>query len=1006
MGTLEKKLTGGLGLLSEGAPPMTLSEDVGKAVAAAAKAASDMAATLGLDLAKAAQIYAAATAAAVAILDPSGESTAALFGEDDSVSPMQRIENTLARALKANAVRVMDLFRDWDVDNSGSISKAEFRKAMQNLGVEGTRKDHDELFDKWDADNSGELDYNEINKAIRKAQTSLSKDDLLDPDSVRFSVINSTLIGTTKAGDIKALKAAKSKEKVVVERPLSPRSLQLKEAAEREAAQKRAEDLARLAKEEEDGTTWSCAKFLAARGLAKIVASALDLPPRSAGDNSHFMYVRGLSREQVTEMLGKTELTGLVDFVSEAIASLSEQQHGTGEKLNDKFSTTAKFQMTYGSLSLFYGGLESLLGPPKMYKGAPEEEKSLFNMMQYEHLSERDSSVPFESNGGVTTTAETEWAIVVKPNKETDYPERVGYRERHPGWCRVPSKLDDMLQAMEANCNERLRKDGHSEMIKEELVAGRLYTGPMYVKYNTVLRSKSRDPHMLSVAKKLTSGNDYVTTIHATNSCVLKLSKLTKAGKVWRGIKDATLPKEFWVPNEMGVRGGIEYGFSSTTVDREQAMMYAQGSTDKKDGDASTIFEMQMGMVDRGADLTWLSQYPHEREVLLPPLTGIEALATDVEGSMLIIHSRLSLNLAAHTLEQVLSRRRKMLLDMTAGIELEMRDALGEGMVKFGISILKRALEYGPLSRDVEWFNDDENFAHVMQQTLYLQHGIVSEVQRLSADSAELNLKGWSMTGPSRILLLAGWVCHRSANKSTGGDASMSIDLRDAKLSFSEAEQLAELMRRQERLTSVDVRNNESMGKAGADALAKFLDGSAGGGQTSSFLHVPRSLCGVTPSKSTLEVPKSVPEVELRILCSELTASIFSEGISAGMGNRSGKAAVLNRRGASAASEWQPFLWAAKENHRQIVELLLDLGADINQQQPNTSSSSQSGALHWAATKGHEDMAKFLIERGIRKDMRDKHNNTALMLAEKKQHAPLVLLLGGDPSTLKKGPAD
>ena len=45
---------------------------------------------------------------------------------------------------------------------------------------------------------------------------------------------------------------------------------------------------------------------------------------------------------------------------------------------------------------------------------------------------------------------------------------------------------------------------------------------------------------------------------HAVNSCVLKLSKLTKAGKVYRGIKDAKLPKEFWVPNEMGVRGGIE----------------------------------------------------------------------------------------------------------------------------------------------------------------------------------------------------------------------------------------------------------------------------------------------------------------------------------------------------------------------------------------------------------------------------------------------------------------
>jgi hypothetical protein len=104
----------------------------------------------------------------------------------------------------------------------------------------------------------------------------------------------------------------------------------------------------------------------------------------------------------------------------------------------------------------------------------------------------------------------------------------------------------------------------------------------------------------------------------------------------------------------MGVRGGIEYGFSSTTTDREQALHYATAGGAGKDGDAMTIFEMQMGMVDRGADLSWLSQYPHEKEVLLPPLTGIEALTSDVEGSILVINSRLSLNLAAQTLEQVL----------------------------------------------------------------------------------------------------------------------------------------------------------------------------------------------------------------------------------------------------------------------------------------------------------------------------------------------------------------
>jgi hypothetical protein len=94
---------------------------------------------------------------------------------------------------------------------------------------------------------------------------------------------------------------------------------------------------------------------------------------------------------------------------------------------------------------------------------------------------------------------------------------------------------------------------GHSELILEELVGGRLYTGPMYIKYNTILRSKTNDVAVIKNAKELCKGNNYVTTIHAINSCVIKLSKLTKAGKVWRGIKDAALPKEFWIPNDMGV---------------------------------------------------------------------------------------------------------------------------------------------------------------------------------------------------------------------------------------------------------------------------------------------------------------------------------------------------------------------------------------------------------------------------------------------------------------------
>ena len=137
-------------------------------------------------------------------------------------------------------------------------------------------------------------------------------------------------------------------------------------------------------------------------------------------------------------------------------------------------------------------------------------------------------------------------------------------------------------------------------------------------------------------------GNRYATSIHAVTSCVLKLAKVTAACKVYRGLKDAQLPDAFFTPNQYGVRGGIEYGFSSTTTDREQALHYA-GASGNDALSASTVLEMQMGMVDRGADLAWLSQYPHEREILFPPLLAQEVLSTTVHGNSLVVQCRLCL---------------------------------------------------------------------------------------------------------------------------------------------------------------------------------------------------------------------------------------------------------------------------------------------------------------------------------------------------------------------------
>merc|ERR1719220_2398046 len=90
-------------------------------------------------------------------------------------------------------------------------------------------------------------------------------------------------------------------------------------------------------------------------------------------------------------------------------------------------------------------------------------------------------------------------------------------------------------------------------------------------------------------------------------------------------------------------------------------------------GRAATVFEIKMGMVDRGADISGFSQYPHEKEICFAPLTGIEVMDTRVEGSVLVVQARLNINLAAMTIEQVVSKRRKMLQDMCTNLELEVK---------------------------------------------------------------------------------------------------------------------------------------------------------------------------------------------------------------------------------------------------------------------------------------------------------------------------------------------
>ena len=271
---------------------------------------------------------------------------------------------------------------------------------------------------------------------------------------------------------------------------------------------------------------------------------------------------------------------------------------------------------------------------------------------------------------------------------------------------------------------------------------------------------------------------------------------------------------------------------------------------------------------------------------------------------MLVIHSRLSLNMAAQTLEQVLSRRRKMLQDMAAGMKGELRQAFVKNakLADSGSRILSEALNWGQFSQPVGYFNEDYNFLTAVQQALGTKSAVVQSCLRLPLDVKEVSLSQLHLNANEscRVLVLAGWL--RTV------PAATSIDFRDVNLSTEEAEMLAVEAARLPKICSLNVLRNESMGKQGALALAKCLsEGGCDG--------VLRSLCGIGAgaAATSLEVPrKDIEPIDALIYAAELMNTQWNESLSNDQ-NQGRKFARLVRKGrVDGSAGWYPLIWAAR----------------------------------------------------------------------------------------------
>ena len=88
----------------------------------------------------------------------------------NTYSKNKSVQAQIRQSLRISGDRLQDLFKQWDCDQSNTVSRKEFVNALKQLHIEGTPQDYDELFDAWDADGSGVMKYRELMSAIHSGK--------------------------------------------------------------------------------------------------------------------------------------------------------------------------------------------------------------------------------------------------------------------------------------------------------------------------------------------------------------------------------------------------------------------------------------------------------------------------------------------------------------------------------------------------------------------------------------------------------------------------------------------------------------------------------------------------------------------------------------------------------------------------------------------------------------------------------------------------------------------
>jgi hypothetical protein len=314
------------------------------------------------------------------------------------------------------------------------------------------------------------------------------------------------------------------------------------------------------------------------------------------------------------------------------------------------------YKMACGTISDFHNGLTGRVGMPHL---------NFKNAMRQEHCERAGCDVQFTTgNYKITTTPKREWQYILESLPCPD----MGHERRI-----IP--ISELLQ-LDISKIAKLRE--------EEVIAIVLYTGPMFQVYNAILRRYPEDKFAIF----RDGDNLFSTTIFVLVSAVQKLSRFTRiplGTLLYRGLGGKVdLPDIFFQIDDQGCSGYAEWGFLSTTSDRDVALGY---SGVKERRPKAMVMVIETSSIDRGADISEFSQYRGEKEFLYLPCSFVQRVRQGsgrvqvVDGGLVAFFSvKVNLNIKTQTVEELQEQKKSLHIVSAKSILPEVKFELTEGL--------------------------------------------------------------------------------------------------------------------------------------------------------------------------------------------------------------------------------------------------------------------------------------------------------------------------------------